>query len=148
MLKLNFKKIVIAATVWLVLLAPIAYAEGILPPETGTKTTCNSSNCGNYSLNDFLVLAINVANWILGVVGAVALLFFVYGGFVFILSAGSEEKVKSGKQILLNSIIGLAIVFASYTIIQFSMSLLGVEGFTVGKSTGLTDFFTSFQKKQ
>jgi len=147
MTKINFKKIIIAISTWLVLLPPIAFAEGILPPES-TKGNCGSSNCGNYSLNDFLVLLINVANWILGVVGAVALLFFVYGGFVFILSGGSEERVSSGKKILLNSIIGLAIVFASYTIIQFSMSLLGVEGFTIGKSTGLSDFFASFQKKQ
>jgi|WetSurMetagenome_2_1015567.scaffolds.fasta_scaffold1000317_1 hypothetical protein len=147
MFKLNLKKIVIIASVWLVIFPLAVFAAGILPPES-TKTNCGSSNCGNYSLNDFLLLAINVANWILGVVGAVALLFFVYGGFVFILSAGNEERVKAGKQILLNSIIGLAIVFASYTIIQFSMSLLGVQDFTGGKLPGLSDFFTSFSKKK
>jgi hypothetical protein len=121
-------------------------AAGILPSESVAGASCGSSNCGNYSVNDFLVLLINISNWILGIVGSVALLFFVYGGFTFILSAGNEKNVEKGKQILMNSIIGLVIVFASYTLIQFSMSLLGVSGISAGKSS-LTNFFNTFIKK-
>jgi hypothetical protein len=108
----------------------IAWAVQILPTPTGKLTgACTSPNgCGNYSLNDMLTLGVNIANWILGIVGALALLFFVYGGFTFILSGGSEEKVKEGKTILTNAIIGLAIVFCSYLIIQFvTGNLLGVK---------------------
>lgn len=90
-------------------------------PEAGKEA-------GNYTLDDFVVLAVNVAKWILGIVGSLALLFFIYGGFVFIFSGGNIETVSKGKMILINSIIGLVIVFASYLIIQFALSALGVEG--------------------
>jgi Type IV secretion system pilin len=128
MLKNLGKKIAFIIIAVMAGFSPRVFAAGLLPStESGTgPTSCGSPNgCGNYSLNDILSVAVTVANWILGSVGAIALLFFVYGGFVFILSGGNEERVKQGKQILMNSIIGLAIVFASYLIIQFSIQLLG-----------------------
>jgi hypothetical protein len=135
------KKIIFKLTPVLVLAVSgfyvsVAWAAGILPSQTGSgnSTSCGSPNgCGNYSLNDMLALGVNVANWILGVVGALALLFFVYGGFVFILSGGSEEKVREGKTVLMNAIIGLVIVFASYLIVQFvAQNLLGIKGVGAG----------------
>lgn len=113
-------------------------AAGILPAQTGGSAEAQAAcaeylkghpdgNCGNYRLEDIVYTAVNVSKWILGVVGSVALLFFVYGGFVFILSGGSEEKVKQGKQILIGSVVGLCIVFSSFLIIQFSVNLLGAK---------------------
>lgn len=105
--------------------------SGILPVETGNTggTPCpTGENCGNYSLNDFIQLAVNVSNKILGLVGSLALLAFVYGGVVFLISGGSSEKVEKGKQILIGAVIGLVIVFASYMIIQFTMDALGYKG--------------------
>jgi hypothetical protein len=116
-----FKKIstkIISAATFALLIALPAKAAGILPP---------CADNGECQLPQILGMAVTVADWILGVVGAVALLFFVYGGFVFILSGGNEQNVKKGKDILIGSIIGLAIVFASYLIVQFAASLLGVK---------------------
>jgi hypothetical protein len=136
MFKKSFQKIFLTAAVGILLLAPAALAAGILPGESGTAkpeavAACKKINpngsCGNYSLNDIVQLIINVSDWILGVVGSVALLFFVYGGFVFIFSGGSEEKVKQGKQILIGSIIGLFIVFGSFLIIKYSEKFLGTQ---------------------
>jgi len=137
MFKNKIVKKILIVSLWLSLLPPIAWAAGILPDKqngTGDSTSCGSPNgCGNYSLDDILSTAVMVANWILGCVGALALLFFVYGGFVFILSGGSEEKVREGKTILMNAIIGLAIVFCSYLIIQFvAQNLLGIKGVGTG----------------
>jgi hypothetical protein len=157
--KTFYQFIFITASVIFLLNALAAQATVILPNATGnmgdtaaTKACENylaehpGGNCGNYSLTDFLQLAVTVSTWILGCVGAVALLFFVYGGFTFILSGGSEEKVKQGKTILINAVIGLALVFASYIIIQFAMTLLGVNGFSVNNPTNLNAFFKSWLK--
>ena len=70
-------------------------------------------------LNSFVGLGVNVATFILGIVGALTLLMFVYGGFTWILSGGSSDKVKKGKDIIIGSVIGLLIVFSSYMIIQY-----------------------------
>lgn len=109
--------------------------SGILPLETGG--TCSpGENCGNYSLNDFVQLAVEVSDFILGIVGSLALLAFVYGGIVFLISGGSSEKVEKGKQILLGAVIGLVVVFLSYTIIQFTLDALGVQQKNSWSQTG------------
>ncbi|HRH32968.1 MAG TPA: pilin [bacterium] len=74
---------------------------------------------GKCTLNSFISLGINLSNIILGVVGALTLVMFIYGGVVLVLSGGNSEKVTKGKEIILGSVVGLLIVFGSYSIISF-----------------------------
>ncbi len=55
-----------------------------------------------------------VINSVLGIVGSLALLMFVYGGLTWMTSSGNQEKVKKGKDIIVWSAIGLAIIFSAY----------------------------------
>ncbi|MDD4332630.1 MAG: pilin [Patescibacteria group bacterium] len=82
--------------------------------------------CGNCTLNDFVQLAVNVANYILGIVGSLALLMFIYGGVTWLTSSGNKERVETGKKIIIGAVVGIVIVFASYLIIQFVMESLNV----------------------
>ncbi len=66
-----------------------------------------------------------VINSVLGVVGSLALLMFVYGGLVWMTSSGNQEKVKKGRDIIVWSAIGLAIIFASYGLVR--VLLLGIK---------------------
>jgi len=59
-----------------------------------------------------------IINSVLGVVGSLALLMFVYGGLTWMTSSGNQEKVKKGRDILIWSAIGLAIIFASYGLVK------------------------------
>lgn len=67
-----------------------------------------------------------IANFILGLVGSLALLAFVAGGLMMMLSAGNAEWVTRGKQAIIGAVIGLVIVFTSYMIIQLVFSALGI----------------------
>ncbi len=77
---------------------------------------CSSGNC---SLNTFIALGVSLSNIILGLVGALTLAMFIYGGVTLLISGGSAEKISKGKEIILGSVVGLLIVFGSYTIIKF-----------------------------
>lgn len=79
---------------------------------------------GDCTLNDFAQLGINVTNMILGIVGSLALLFFIYGGLMMIISSGKSEAVQKAKTILTNAVIGLVIVFTSWVIINFAVTIL------------------------
>lgn len=68
----------------------------------------------------------NIIKTILTIVGALALGMFVYGGFTWLTSAGSPEKVKKGKDILIWATIGLIVIFTSYTAVDFVLTALGV----------------------
>lgn len=94
-----------------------------------TSTTYNPNNaeyCGDYELNDMVGKIIRVSEIILGLVGSLALLFFIYGGVMFLISSGSQERVTQAKQIIVGAVIGIVIVFTSYMIINFVAGALGI----------------------
>ena len=120
-------------------------AEGLLPERTGPECPDKSSNCGNYTLNDMARTAITISEFILGIVGSLALLAFVAGGLMWMLSAGNPEWVTRGKQTILGAVIGLVVVFTSYMIIQLVYTALGIDAATKGGAwstfTGKNDWF-------
>lgn len=82
--------------------------------ETSTKTLPNPINITNP--NDLIK---RVIEGVLGVVGAFALLMFVYGGFMWMLSGGNEQMIEKGKNTLMWAALGLVIIFMSYTLVKF-----------------------------
>ncbi|MFA4999818.1 MAG: pilin [Patescibacteria group bacterium] len=101
----------------------LASAVGAQSEKTASDANTNT-NCGPGSLtlcnplgatvDSPQVLIGRVINSILGVVGSLALLMFVYGGLTWMLSSGNQEKVKKGKDIIIWSAIGLAVIFMAY----------------------------------
>ena len=81
-------------------------------------------------LNTDVVLAIDgatqtenfiksIVKTLVGIAGAVAVVFMVIGGFHYITSSGHPEKLDKAKKTLLYSGVGLVIVLAAYTIVDF-----------------------------
>lgn len=101
---------------------------GFVPNDQPGKCPAGyTGNCGNYQLNDFMQITIIASNFILGLVGSLALLAFVVGGLMWMLSGGKAELVSRGKQTILGAVIGLAIVFTSFMIIQMVYASLGLN---------------------
>jgi len=65
-----------------------------------------------------------IIKWALGIVGSIALLMFVIGGFTWLTAAGNPDRIKQGKNILTWAAIGLAAIFAAYTITNFILTAL------------------------
>lgn len=98
---------------------------------TGTDDGgCTSANCNTVSLGNPLgeedgkapsanTIIGRVINAVLGIIGSLALLMFVYGGITWMTSSGSPEKIKKGRDIIIWSVIGLAIIFFSYALVNF-----------------------------
>lgn len=82
---------------------------------------------GEYELDDLVGVGVNISNLILGIVGSLALLMFVIGGVLMLISAGNSEKVSKAKNILIAAVVGLALVFASYMIIEFVMDAFELQ---------------------
>ncbi len=104
-------------------------ATPLLPPcATGAQLgTAESPRCG---FNDFILLGVNLTKLILSIVGSLALLFFVYGGVMFLIAGGKSEAVTKGKTIITNAVIGLAIVLGAWVIVNFAIAAL--TGTSVG----------------
>lgn len=116
------KKIV--GTIFLLLIFALpAYAQNQLG-----ETPCAE---GTICLNNPLgvdtpqVLIARIINNVLGIVGTLALVMFIYGGLIWMTSSGSSEKVKQGRDIILWSVIGLVVIFSAYAIVRFVLQGIG-----------------------
>jgi hypothetical protein len=60
---------------------------------------------------------------VLGVIGSLTLIIFIYAGIQFMLSHGEAEKVKNAKKTMTYAAVGLIVIFGSYTIMNYIMSI-------------------------
>jgi hypothetical protein len=56
---------------------------------------------------------------VLSMVGVFFLVLTVYGGFLWMTSRGNEQEVAKARKIIINALIGLAIVLSAYIITAF-----------------------------
>lgn len=70
-------------------------------------------------------IIINIIRIFLGFLGLVAVVIILYGGFKWMTSAGADDKVKQARKIIINGVIGLVIVLASFLIVTFVINLFG-----------------------
>lgn len=102
---------------------------GGLLTKCGSQTTV-SGECRDISV--FVVIGINLSKYLFGIIGALALGAFVYGGVVLILSQGNAEKVKTGTGAMMAAVIGLAVAFGGYLLVQFMGQAVGLQSSEFG----------------
>lgn len=98
------------------LLPALALAQGGLvgvPPPTGTAQ------------GDLSQVILRIINYVLAIVGVIALAFLVYGGFMYITSAGNEDRVEQAKQIIINAVIGIVVIGVAAAIVNFVVRGVG-----------------------
>lgn len=69
--------------------------------------------------SDLKQVVINIIKWILGILGLVAVIMIMYGGFIWMTAGGNIEKVKKAKKIITRAVIGLVIVLLAWAIVLF-----------------------------
>jgi len=101
-----------------------AHAAPIISADTLGTACYERGDCG---LNDFIKIIEASYTTIFGFIGSIALIMFIIGGLMFLVSGGNQEKVAKAKKLMISAVIGLLIVFASYLIIQFVLDTVGYE---------------------
>mgnify|MGYP001602086237 CR=1 FL=1 len=81
-------------------------------------------------------IVVEIINPIILLLAAVAFVVFLWGVFGFIAHAGDETKRKEGKDAILWGIIGLAIIFGAYGIINLALGTFGIPALVPGKLGG------------
>lgn len=74
---------------------------------------------------DFGALLTSVINWFLTLVGLIAVIMLIIGGFRYLTSGGNQEAVEKAKNTILYAIIGIVIVILSYAIVATITGALG-----------------------
>lgn len=116
------KKIILSAWLFL-LISGVIIAPAVLAQTAGCpagSTNCLTNPLGSISTPQALIGKVITA--VLGVVGSLALLIFVYGGLIWMTSSGSPEKIKQGRDTLLWAAIGLVVIFSAYGLTRVVLS--------------------------
>lgn len=101
----------------------IGLAIGIAAPsflkEIGTilgwQGVNNSDVSGALTLS---AIAMNVLNFLLGILGVLAMVMLVIGGIMYLTSAGDEDRIDKGKKIFTYSIIGIIVAMSSLVVVK------------------------------
>lgn len=129
--KVNWLNIAQIVFVMGLMLAPLALANhsqaGLVdqfvnncPADTGVRCT-EGSIAGIFRL---------IINWALALAFIAAVIVLIYGGFLYITSAGNTDNATKGKTAIMNALIGIVIIVLSYIIVQI------VYRFVSGQSGG------------
>lgn len=61
----------------------------------------------------------SIINVALGLLGMIAVVIFVYGGFLWMTAAGNDEQVGKAKTMMIQAVVGMAIILSAYAIVNF-----------------------------
>lgn len=86
-------------------------------------TSGNFGNCVEGCINPTQMVSSTIS-WVVGIAGAVAAIFVVYGGISYVISSGDPQKLQRAKQIILYALIGLAVVALAEIITAFASNAI------------------------
>jgi len=117
----------------------------VLALEVGVEEVSEEIELGE---TDIRVIIARIINVFLGLLGIIALLLILYGGFLWMTAGGVPERVEKAKKVLINAVIGLAIILTSWAITWFIFNVLLGEGGVFGppgeRPTGPPPTYESF----
>ena len=121
-----------------VVLAQPAEGENVGAPITAADLGLYYGEGAGLGTADIRVTIVRIIRIALSVLGVIALLVVLAGGVVWMTAGGNEEKVTTAKKIMINGVIGLAIILSSYAITQFIINSLtdATGGALVGEGAG------------
>lgn len=88
----------------------------------GINPVKNTTKLGGKDVRSTVADIINVA---LGLLGTIAVVIVLAGGFQWMTAGGNEEKVGGAKKLIISGVIGLAIIMSAFAITKFVINELG-----------------------
>lgn len=99
----------------------LAHAQTpILPSSVRTECLTN----GNCTTEDVFELINGVIAWGAAVCGAFALLMYIIGGVWMLFSAGNQQRIERGKNIIIGTSTALLFILGSWIIVDFTLDAL------------------------
>ncbi len=116
---------VVAVVLFGFLMTAPAFAQIETPDDPlGVTSFDNQSNLGSRPLEQTIGGIINVGLSLLGIVAVVIILL---GGAKWMTSGGSEDKVAEARKLIMEGVIGLAVILSAWAIARFVLTRLAAQ---------------------
>lgn len=95
--------------------APVGAVD---PLQSGCAANRNSTICrtSGSNVNTFVADLVRILLWVIGVVSVIMI---IVGGLRYVLSQGDAGKIKSAKDTILYSVIGLVVALLAFAIVNY-----------------------------
>lgn len=120
MTKNTFKKLAVGA----VSVSAVALPMLALAATGGVDLGLNYATAIGLGTQDVRTTVSNVIKAFMGLLGIVAVVIILLGGFKWMTAGGNEEKVSEAKKLIISGIIGLIIIMSAYAIAQFVVNAI------------------------
>ncbi len=105
---------------WIIKLADACTGQSILPDlYNGLRDPSGNCEVKFDELADFVKLITNVIQILLVIAAFAAVVYIIYGGVQYIMSAGEPARLKKAKDSIANAVLGLIVVLVSFGVVNF-----------------------------
>lgn len=97
------------------------------PPVSAAETI--EDTCTQWQIDQGLctaglrTLALDIVNWFLLFLGLIATGFLIYGGFMYVTSAGNDENVGKAKKVIIYAAVGIMVIVIAAVMVN---ALIGI----------------------
>ncbi|MCD4693872.1 pilin [bacterium] len=110
---------------FLILIPKITLATYEFAGNSGLNETAFETGHTDLAVNGINELIAAVIQAVLSLVGVIFLLLMIYGGYLWMTARGNEQQVEKAKKIIIESIIGVAVVLIAYAITAMVIYAIG-----------------------
>ena len=109
-----------------ILLGSVGMAEPVLAFSANSTGLTGAANSAGFNTQntDLAVIVGRVIQALLGLLGLVLMIIVIYGGILYMLSAGDSGKANKAKDMIIQGIIGMVIIGLAYAISTYVIDLL------------------------
>ena len=115
---MKFYKILFAFVVLFLAKVGNTFAESENPILGGTPCMAGT-RCNDGTEEPFRTSIIDVINYLLTFVGLVAVIIFIYAGFLLLTGGGKDDQIEKGKKYMIWAAIGIVVILFSYVFVEF-----------------------------
>lgn len=101
----------------------VALAQ-VIDPEADQPAIIRVLSGGQIGLRG---IVLTIINFFLTFLGLLAVVMVIYGGFLYVSSAGNEENINKAKKILMYAVIGIVVIIVSFALVNTILSAGTVE---------------------
>ena len=101
--------------------APAVVADGGEIVKTCTQWHIDNNLC-NSGLRQ---MVLKIINWVLFFLGLITTGFIIYGGFLYVTSAGNNENIEKAKKLIIYAIIGLIVIILAAVLVDAILDIPG-----------------------
>ncbi len=116
-----------------------AWYDGLLDGDCKIASPSTLDPKGDGLAKFIFRIALNIIEIVLQVIAYIAAGYIIYGGFKYLTSTGSPDRVTAGRKIITNALVGLLISFMSIAIVNLVSGNVGLNSTTAANCPASND---------